>query len=259
MSQETWGNDRVGRVMINNAGDAAATFETRPNYAGQVSLDHRKVIANGATGEVMRNVQGFGPGVATRGGLIGLHVARFAQPTLRALFFLCGLAGCAMVATGLVLWSLKRRDPRHAAGPGERLVEKLNIAAILGAPIAIAAYFIANRVLPADLSGRAEWEIRWFFIAWGVSVLHAFVRASSHAWREQLLTAAALFFAVPCANALTTDRGLWESLIRGDRLFAAFDIAQLCVASAFALTALYLHGREKAVLLEGGPLAQEPT
>ncbi|MBL8264972.1 PepSY-associated TM helix domain-containing protein [Steroidobacter sp.] len=251
-SRDTWGSDRLGRVMINNAGDAAATFETRPNYAGQVSLDHRKVIANGATGEVVSNVQGFGPGVATRGVLIGLHVARFAQPTVRALFFLCGLAGCAMVATGLVLWNLKRRDPRIAQSRAERLVERLNIAAILGAPIAVAAYFLANRLLPAELPTRADWEIRWFFIAWALSVLHAFARQASRAWQEQLSVASLLFFAVPLVNALTTGRGLWQSLASGDVLFAAFDVVQLCLGAAFASTAFYLWRREHGSSLARG-------
>ena len=42
----------------------------------------------------------------------GLHTARFANAPLRWLFFLSGLMGCAMVATGLLLWAVKER-PQH--------------------------------------------------------------------------------------------------------------------------------------------------
>ncbi len=39
--------------------------------------------------------------------MVGLHLAHFAPPLLRALFFASGLAGCLMVATGALLWAVK--------------------------------------------------------------------------------------------------------------------------------------------------------
>src|SRR5690606_41287200 len=62
----------------------------------------------------------------TRGVMYGLHLARFADWGLRALFFASGLVGCLMVASGVVLWAVKER-PKHAksgrTGFGLRLVE----------------------------------------------------------------------------------------------------------------------------------------
>src|SRR3546814_20056371 len=75
-----------------------------------------------------------------------------------------------MVASGLILWTVKRRaklsDPErpHLCF---RLVEKLNIAAIAGLPFGMAAYFLANRLLPLGIAGRSDQENDTMFIAWG--------------------------------------------------------------------------------------------
>jgi hypothetical protein len=99
-----------------------------------------------------------GGATATRGVLYGLHLARFADWGLRALFFLSGLVGCLMVASGVVLWAVKER-PRHAksgrTGFGLRLVDALNIGTVAGLPIAFAAYFWGNRLLPLDIAERS--------------------------------------------------------------------------------------------------------
>ena len=66
-------------------------------------------------------------------GFYGLHIGHFAGPTLRWLYFICGLAGTAMIGTGLVIW-LGKRQLKHARSgvmPFElRLVEVLNIASM---------------------------------------------------------------------------------------------------------------------------------
>jgi uncharacterized iron-regulated membrane protein len=92
--------------------------------------------------------------------MIGLHAGRYAKSLLRWLYFVSGLGGAIMVATGLVLWTVKRRN--RLADPlaphfGFRLVERLNIAFIAGLPAGIAVYFLANRLLPPRLAQRADW------------------------------------------------------------------------------------------------------
>src|SRR5690606_33976884 len=87
-----------------------------------------------------------------------LHLIRFAGPPLRWLFFFSGLLGTAMIATGLVLWVVKRLPERRKLGRtpfGHRLVEVLNIGTVAGLPLAIAGYFWANRLLPAELAQRS--------------------------------------------------------------------------------------------------------
>ena len=59
--------------------------------------------------------------------------------------------GTAMVGTGLVMWTVKRRqklpDPERPYF-GFRVVERLNIASIAGLSIAMTAFLWGNRLLP---------------------------------------------------------------------------------------------------------------
>src|SRR5690606_33682906 len=89
---------------------------------------------------------------------------------------------------------------------GFRLVERLNIAAIVGLPAGLATYFLANRLLPIAMADRAEWEINSLFLTWTGVLLWACARPQRRAWVESLSCATVLFVAVPIANAITVPR-----------------------------------------------------
>ncbi|CCW19571.1 FIG138928: iron-regulated membrane protein [Sphingobium indicum BiD32] len=157
---------------------------------------------------------------------------------LRWLYFLSGLGGTVMVGTGLILWTVKRRaklpDPSRPH-LGFRIVERLNIAVIIGFPIGLAVYFLANRLLPLYLAERADREIASLFIAWGLATTFTLARPARRAWIELCGAAALLFVAVPVVNALTTSRGLPVSLVHGDWAFAGFDLIMLAIGGLAAL------------------------
>ena len=125
-----------------------------------------------------------------------LHEARGVDIALRWLLFLSGIVGTVMVATGLILWCVKRAPQQQKQGYksfGYRLVEVTNIAAIIGLPIACAAYFYANRLIPADMDMRLNWEIRTFFVVWLLTLIYPVFRSSRQAWLELLALATVLF------------------------------------------------------------------
>ncbi|MCY1441941.1 hypothetical protein D9M71_582810 [compost metagenome] len=168
---------------------------------------------------------------------------------MRWLYFICGLAGTAMIGTGLVIW-LGKRQLKHAKSgvmPFElRLVEVLNIASMSGLMLAVAAFFWANRLLPVTMTGRSDWEVNGFFIVWGLSLLHAMLRRGRAAWVEQLALAALLFGAVPLLNALTTQYHLGVSLAQSDWAMAGFDLACLVSGLFFAWAAWKIRSSEMA-------------
>jgi hypothetical protein len=51
---------------------------------------------------------------------------------------------------------------------------------------------------------------------------------------------------VPPVNALTTSRGLLPSLMAGDTVFIAFDLAMLAAAALFALAARHTSLKARA-------------
>jgi uncharacterized iron-regulated membrane protein len=236
-SREQWSGGRVGRVTVSNPGDANAAVVMARDGADRVVHDPGSAVTfNGVTGQQLSATTEQPLPMAIAGSFYGLHMGHFAGPVLRWLYFICGLAGTAMIGTGLVIW-LGKRQLKHAKSgvmPFElRLVEVLNIASMSGLVVAVAAFFWANRLLPVEMAGRAEWEVNSFFIVWGLSLLHALVRRGRVAWVEQLLLAGLLFGAVPLLNALTTPYHLGVTLAQGDWAMAGFDLA--CLGSGLFL------------------------
>ena len=142
-----------------------------------------------------------------RRALYGLHVGRFADPALRALIFVCSALGCAMVATGALLWAAKRREAAQRAGLQRRhfgrwLVDGLNIGVIAGLPLAFAAFLWANRLLPSAMPGRADAEVAVFFAAWAAALVLGLARSSRGMWRAQFWLAAALWAGVALMDAV---------------------------------------------------------
>ena len=195
----------------------------------------------GSTGKLLTVRDNVGAAAETRGVLYALHLGRFSDTEMRWLYFLVSFMGTAMVGTGLVMWTVKRRqklpDPDRPYF-GFRLVERLNIASIAGLSIAMTAFLWANRLLPHPLEGRADWEIHAFFIVWALTLLHALLRPARSAWVEQLWAASALLFLLPVLNALTTQRPLWRSLVEGDWVFAGMDMMCWALALLHAVLAI---------------------
>jgi uncharacterized iron-regulated membrane protein len=162
--------------------------------------------------------------------LSDLHFAQFGSAAMRWLYFLMGLAASAMIATGLVLWTNRRRK-YHAERSGVtsyRFVKVLNVATVVGLLVAIAAFFWANRVLPLALIDRSLWEIRCFFVIWCCCLAHSFLRGGSiYAWKDQLYTAAFLLGLLPLLNGLMTNSHLLMTVPKGQWAVAGFDLTAL--------------------------------
>lgn len=240
-AQERWGHDNVGRVTAAIPGDAAARVAVSRGEAGRVSMSPQYMEFDGATGKLLAVHDSVGGAAETRGVLYALHLGRFSDGVTRWLYFLVSFMGTAMIGTGLVMWTVKRRarlpDPDRPY-IGFRLVERLNIAAIAGLSIAMTAFLWSNRLLPHPLDGRADWEVQAFFIAWGLALLHALLRPARTAWGEQLWAAAALLALLPVVNALTTQRPLWHSLADGDLVFVGVDAMCWALAALHAVLAM---------------------
>ncbi|WP_317921727.1 PepSY-associated TM helix domain-containing protein [Cupriavidus sp. TA19] len=265
-AQQRWQGAEPQRVVVSLPGDANATVSVIRAEPRALAHDAPTLEFSGKDGTLMQAYADDQPGAdLTRSVMTGLHIAGFASPGLRALFFLCGLAGSAMVATGAILWAVRTRQQQAraiAAGArpsfGLRLVEALNIGAIAGLPVAFASYFWANRLLPVEMLQRQETEIRWFFIAWGACALLAQLRPSRAMWRAQLWAGAVLFGGIPLLNALTTDSHLGVTLLqgRGPAAVAGFDLVTLALGIALGAAAWMTGRRQPAARSAPQPRAQ---
>ncbi len=205
-------------VVIQNGGDVSAVVEFFSGVGGRISAVADHAAFNGVTGELLGVQTKWRDSAYVFRGFVGIHVAMFGGWVVSWLYFFGGLVSCGLIATGLILFTIKRRKrPENEFGAASvrvyRLIEALNIAAIMGSINAILVYFWVNRLLPADLEGRAGWEVRAFLLTWLVSLLHGLLRKPLAAWRDQILLAVMLCWLLPlCAwlNGLPTLLEFWR-------------------------------------------------
>ncbi|HCN70167.1 MAG TPA: hypothetical protein DIS96_00005, partial [Pusillimonas sp.] len=186
-AQRLWNEAPIAVLDMIHPNDRNARIVVRGNLANGPLRATHVLVFDGVSGKLLAqqpalhsNAKGFNDVMQ------GLHEGLFADPVLRILYVLSGLLGAAMVATGLVLWTVKRRQKleklQGKSGPGLRLVEKLNVGVVVGLPIAICAYFWANRLLPVSMPGRADWEVHVMFLTWLTMLIHAAFRSTKRAW-----------------------------------------------------------------------------
>lgn len=202
----------VASLSIQNPGRSDARIEARPVLGNRIELTKGLSMQfDGVSGKVLRPPAESRVSLLTQKVMAGLHFAQFGGYPMRWLYFLCGLASCAMLATGVVLFTVKRRRRHDTEGAVAALLyhaaERLNVAVVAGLTLACVAFMWANRLLPVELAQRGGYEVQVFFLIWLASLGHAIVRPWMSAWREQLGLAALLCLSLPLLDLLGVNRG----------------------------------------------------
>ena len=241
--EQAWGKDVATSVEVRNPGDANARVLVRPQETVSIAFPENMRVFDGASGRLLEDFQPQHYPAATADHVMkGLHKGLFANWFLRVMLLFMGVAGTAMVGTGLLLWANARRTRLQAAGQalhaGIRLVDRLNVGTIIGMPIAIAAYFWANRLLPVTLATRADWEVHVMYLTMAAMFTYPMLRRPDRARVELLWLCAAAYGLLPVLNLLTTSRHLGHSLPTGDWIMAGFDLAALACGAIAALCAV---------------------
>jgi uncharacterized iron-regulated membrane protein len=231
----------IGFIEVAEPGDAAARVTvTRASSAGLVTHGER-IAYDGVTGRVTWRSPPPDGARTTYSAMIGVHAGRFGDTTLRWLYFLCGIGGTLMVASGLVLWTVKRReklsDPIRPPF-GFHVVERLNIAVIAGFPLGCAMFFWANRLLPLAMPMRGDREVAWLFMAWGLAVVLSLGLRPRHGWMTLLGGTAIAVFALVAYDFVVMRPGLGQWILAGDWTLALVDGVLLVIAAALAWVAL---------------------
>lgn len=242
-----WEDGDPGFVRVWHPGDANAYVEVSRSLASGVSQDGRTLYFDGASARLLHDARLPGA-AATFKWLAGLHVAHFQQPWLRLLYFLGGLSGCVMLASGLLYWLEKRRLQQAQGQWGSVTLTLLSCALITGMPLATLAMLVANQCLPDDLSERARREVQVFYGAWLLATLHALwaVCRSRHArapWATHCLMICALALMAVLSNVWHTGDPPWRAISRGVPAVAGVDLGLLLTAVAAGLMGWHLRRR----------------
>lgn len=180
-AERRFGDAPVGRVTIAHPGDAASTVTMFRDDASQIAYAAGAITFDGTTGHVLADWSENRPALQTYGVAYGLHLARFAPLATRWLYFLCGAMLTLAVASGMVLWVVKRRE-RAPLSLGNRIVERLNAGVLAGVPIGCVAFLLANRLLPLDIADRAGAEVSAALWSAGAAVLAGALLAPRRSW-----------------------------------------------------------------------------
>lgn len=243
----------VGFLTVNHIGDANSYVSIYRAGSDRVALVGQAVHFDGSSGRVIFEEPPRTVVSSINEFLTGLHLQHFEHWLLRWFYVLGGLSGCACIATGFIFFVEKRKRHHAKQGvAGARWVDSLAVTTVTGMLIAALAMLAANRLLPADLPHRGDWEKNVFWGAWALAFLHAWWRSApvlqariAPAWREQCWLVAALAVAAVVLNAVTT----------GDHLFktagaywpvAGMDLALLACAALALVAARRVRRREQA-------------
>ncbi|MCP5198117.1 MAG: PepSY domain-containing protein [Gammaproteobacteria bacterium] len=249
----------VGYLQVHHVGDANSYVSIYRAGSDRVALVGEGIHFKGSTGELLREDPPHTVVSEISEFLTGLHLQHFEHWLLRWLYVLGGLLGCACIATGFLFFVGKRKQQHaKAESQGSRLVDALAVTTVTGMVIAAIGMLAANRLLPADLVGKGDWEKSCFWGLWVLALLHAFWRsapvAQSHmnpAWREQCWAIATLAITAVLLNRITTGAHLIKTLFTDpDWAVAGVDLSLLAAGAVAILAARTLARREWARLQE---------
>ena len=247
----------VGLLSINHLGDANGYVSLYRAGNDQVALVGQAIHFKASTGEVLREEPAPSAVGSINEFLTGLHLQHFEHWLLRWLYVLGGLLGCVCLATGFIFFVEKRKAAHaKAGGQGSRVVDALAVTTVTGMVIAAVGMLVVNRVLPAGLVGKGEWEQLAFWGIWVLAMAHAFARSApvaqarmNPAWREQCWALAGLSVAAVLLNALSTGDHLVKTVFIDTYWpVAGVDLSLLATAGMAVWAARRLARRERAVL-----------
>lgn len=239
-AEHQWGIGNVYGLEVHWPGDAGAEVHLAGPQQGVKRT--RDVLEYDAYGEQI--IKPERPELAQMvffNTMLGLHEGLFAGAATRGLYLLSGLLGTLMIASGLILWTVKRRakeSKREKPSRGFMFVERLNAGVLIGLPIAIAGYFASNRLLPLEMTARAQWEQHLLFIIWLIILIFAAIRPTRRCWIELSILASATFLLLPLINGFTTELHLANTVAAGDWASAGIDLGFIVMGISFALIAI---------------------
>lgn len=191
-----------------------------------ITLNAEQLTLSLVTGELLSDSRNQHPVAKLYGGIYGLHMAPFATPLLKLAFFFSGILGCLMIASGLLLWSVKRHIQNKTARFhfGHYIVDRCNVATFVGLPTAIIGYLYTNRLYTLSHQSAPNQEITVFFLTWLLMLCLALVTPKQRLWSVQLIIFIVLAGLLPLVSSYILYQDHYIQKINDYSAYAAFDL-----------------------------------
>ncbi|MEM6948058.1 MAG: PepSY-associated TM helix domain-containing protein [Pseudomonadota bacterium] len=246
-TERTGQQARADGYRILNAGDASSVVMVQHAFPKRtVAMIQGNITFSAATGEIQSD---FIPQPVQNASawLEGAHFIRFDSWAVRWLFFFGGLAGTAMIATGLLFW-MRARIRKGMEATSVRVVRALTIGTTTGIMVSSGVFLVANRALGADAAafgmGRSSLEVAAFFAVWLASFIHGGLR-DKRAWKDQCWAMAGVCGLAVALNWATTGGHLAQTLGAGQWAVAGVDLTLMAAAAMAGYAAIHLNAVQK--------------
>ncbi|WP_428385200.1 PepSY-associated TM helix domain-containing protein [Nevskia ramosa] len=245
-AEQQWQGGRPFFVRVINPADANAVVEVRRSSASDITVNLDQIYFDGTSGAVLSRFEAA-PVMTVQRFISGLHLVQFKHWTLRWIYFVLGLSGCVMIATGFIFWLEARRASHAKKGlKGVRIIEALTVGSVTGIIASTAMFLVANRLLPLDAQWlgyeRPQLETGAFYLLWLASFAHAALRPR-RAWCEQTGAIAVLAALAVLLDALTTHDHL-SSVMHGQWAAVGMDAVLLFAAAIAAFAGRHMAQRK---------------
>ncbi|KAF0099826.1 MAG: PepSY-associated TM helix family protein [Rhodospirillaceae bacterium] len=243
-----WDGEAPRYLFVRHPGDAAAVVQVARRGEDRVAGSPDIAYFDASTGALLHQRVAPQPVLSAQRFIAALHLIQFRHWTLRWVYFVLGLAGCAVIATGYLFWLESRKKKDDRLGPrGVRLVEALTVGSVSGIVVATLTFFVANRLLPLGAvflgEDRAQLEMWVFYGVWLATFAHARLWPG-RAWAGQCLAITVLALAAVVLNWITTGDHPIRSLSHGHLwAVAGMDCLLLAMGGLAALVAHRHPGR----------------
>ena len=245
-----WPTADITRMQIDKPNMAASTVTVYVSAKKEFRDQIPRLIFSGVTGElVAQSDESLTASKALYESLNSIHTARFADPILRWLYVLGGIAGCVMIASSCILWAKRIRERAKSDKKpsfGLKLVEGLNLTTIMGLPLATCGFFLANRLISPEAAGRADKEVLAFFLTWLAVAVIALLKRDKLQWRVMAAVNGLACLSVPIVNMLTTNGNIVSYLMHKQWALFTFDALFLLFSILFFIQTEKLRTHKKA-------------
>ena len=233
------------QVRITNYGDSGATLEIFGDTAE--GLGGRYSISYNLTDESINYSEPSStPNAVTEGiGVVGsLHFGNFAGFDLRVIYFLLGIAVCALIVTGNLLWVAQREGKMSSAKLV--FVDRFTLSSTAGLAVATAISFLAERILPVGITNRADMLVNCFVVSLLVATVYIWFARNRRMALVNLLGC----FSLICVSIVSVDlvffnEALISAIDTGQMALVGVDVAILMFSGLVGFVTWRLYQRTK--------------
>ncbi|WP_068169140.1 PepSY-associated TM helix domain-containing protein [Neokomagataea thailandica] len=228
-AEKRFGPDGIAQVLIYNPNDSASIVIIKSGNGQHIGYDTHTLRFSGNNGQIILEQQEKRPIVRAFSLIYGLHIARFSNFLTRWFYFFSGILLALATASGLHLWVIRKKRTQKDSF-SFKVVERLNIAILIGLPISFALFFVANRLIPLHphtlfTLSRSDMEIDTVFLSLFLFMALCFFMETTQS--KKILSL------IGCISFI--------SIIIGNNLDNIINFSTSCVSLLFFITYVFIY------------------